>query len=387
MQEPIPDHACRTLVVVLSMHRSGSSLTMRVLQRLGMSLGPFPLIGPLESNRHGHFEPEPINDFDMRLQQRIFAFTGDIPRSEEVLGRLLRSEGRWGADAAVSDEELQFGRETIRQLVQSGPVSGFKDPRVILLWPYWQEVLRGFPQVRIVLLTLLRSPHELAMSMFMRGQGQYTYYDALEVTAVNLQRLQEISNHWSDQQVLVRFDPRCYPHDLRRAAEVCNLSWRDDAFQELYDPADRHYDPTRVEHRAQRLFDELVRFTADGDEKSDALRLAGDAAVREKFIQSQAMHCVSAVAQLQAAGDSARADAARHARELARLNQELSALATDVRAEFQRLQRAEEEQRRTIECLERRLHTQENHPAWNAVRRLYTIYGRFRRQVSRYKAA
>ena len=35
------DDCERTLVVFLSMHRSGSSLATQILHRMGMSLGPF----------------------------------------------------------------------------------------------------------------------------------------------------------------------------------------------------------------------------------------------------------------------------------------------------------------------------------------------------------
>ena len=75
----------RTLVVVLSMHRAGSSLTTNLLHEFGLSLGPFELIEPSESNRRGHFEPVPVNHFDMQLQQQVFGFEGDMPRSEQTL--------------------------------------------------------------------------------------------------------------------------------------------------------------------------------------------------------------------------------------------------------------------------------------------------------------
>ncbi len=47
----------RTLVVLLSMHRCGSSLTANILQRLGMSLGPFEFLEATPSNPYGHFGP------------------------------------------------------------------------------------------------------------------------------------------------------------------------------------------------------------------------------------------------------------------------------------------------------------------------------------------
>ena len=197
----------RSLVVILSMHRSGSSLTTNLLHELGMSLGPFELIGPLESNRRGHFEPVPVNHFDMRLQQQVFGFDGDLPRSEETLAQFLQLSGKWDLAAATPEADLEFGRKFVRQLAESGDVSGFKDPRVVLLWPYWSRVLSEFSELRVVLLTVLRSPHEVAMSIFMRGKGQFTYHDALDMTAVCLRRIQAIRESWPGEQALVRFDP------------------------------------------------------------------------------------------------------------------------------------------------------------------------------------
>ncbi len=44
------DLSSRTLVVILSMHRGGSTLTTSILQRLGMSFGPYDLVGAAKSN-------------------------------------------------------------------------------------------------------------------------------------------------------------------------------------------------------------------------------------------------------------------------------------------------------------------------------------------------
>ena len=68
----------RTLVALLSMHRSGSSLTTQVLQRLGMSLGPFELIGAEPTNPYGHFEAEPFHRLNRRIQNLAYGFADDL---------------------------------------------------------------------------------------------------------------------------------------------------------------------------------------------------------------------------------------------------------------------------------------------------------------------
>lgn len=363
----------RTLVVILSMHRSGSSLTTQVFQRLGMSLGPFELIGPAESNRHGHFEPVPVNHFDMELQKRVFGFDGDMPQTEDVLQRFFASEGKWDSSSLVSAEDLEVGRQLIRELIESGRVSGFKDPRVVLLWPYWRQVLSGISDLRIVLLTLVRSPHEVAMSIFMRGRGKYTYHDALSVTAVNLQRIQEIRQTWPGEQVLVRFDPRVYADDMRAAAAACGLAWQEDVFRATFDPSDKHHVPTRVQHPAQQLFDTLSGLPAIPNQ-GELLRLASDAAVREKLLQSQLTDCLGAIARLRDALASENP-----------ANDPFTQLAT-LSAQVAHLHAECDQQRQSCATLEQRLQAFENRPLQRAMRQIRDVCGQIRNRTEK-KAA
>ena len=50
----------KKLVVFFSMHRSGSSFSARLFQRLGLSLGPFKLVPGNRANPYGHFEASPF---------------------------------------------------------------------------------------------------------------------------------------------------------------------------------------------------------------------------------------------------------------------------------------------------------------------------------------
>ena len=62
----------------------------------------------------------------MELQQRVLGFGGDMPLSEECLRRFRECDGRWSSDRAISSSDLGRGREQIRQLVESGTISGMK---------------------------------------------------------------------------------------------------------------------------------------------------------------------------------------------------------------------------------------------------------------------
>jgi hypothetical protein len=126
----------RTLVIVLSMHRSGSSLFTNILREHGMSLGPFELNGAAPTNPHGHFEVQPIMGLNRDVQALACGFADDVPDSPEILARFLRSQGTWDDRTDVPEEWVERGRELLRRLVESGPISGFMDPRTVLVWPF-----------------------------------------------------------------------------------------------------------------------------------------------------------------------------------------------------------------------------------------------------------
>lgn len=178
----------RTLVVLLSMHRSGSSVTTSILERLGMSLGPFDLIDANSSNPYGHFEAIPFYRLNRQIQGLAYGFMDDLPESPQILARFCETRGEWNEDIHIPQEFFDEGRSLVRALLDSGQVSGFKDPRTVLTWPFWQQILAGFPEVRVVPLVLLRSPHEIAMSLVTRRAGWIGYWDSLDVAAVHLRR-------------------------------------------------------------------------------------------------------------------------------------------------------------------------------------------------------
>ena len=276
----------KTLVVLLCMHRSGSSLVANLLQRLGMSLGPFELLAATEHNKYGHFEAVPFYEIDKEVQTHVFGFSEDIPDSAEVLRQFCEREGHWSFEAStISPELVQRGTECVRQLLDSGTISGFKDPRVPLVWPYWQRVFAEFPGLRIVPVLVLRSPHEIAMSIFVRSRGNLSYNDALDVTAVHYKRLHHILEHWGGDRAVVRFDPRVFAEDMQRVASTCNLAWNEEAFSQVYDASCRHQERAVVAHEAQEWFDRLSRLVTDARDAASLQRFEHDAAVRENTLR------------------------------------------------------------------------------------------------------
>ena len=268
----------RTLIVLLSMHRCGSSLTAQVLERLGMSLGPFELIGAEPSNPHGHFEAVPFHRLNRRIQNLAFGFMDDLPESAEILERFRETNGRWDPETYVPEELLEEGRSLIRTLIDSGQVSGFKDPRTVLTWPFWERVLSSFPDLRVVPLGLIRSPHEIAMSMVTRRLGWRGYWTSLDVIAVHFRRMQQILESRAEPIPSLCFGSPSYLKTLEVAVRQAGLSWNASTVLELYDSSAVHQLPAAVDHEAQELFAQMCGdSTAACDRSTNRARLEKDA--------------------------------------------------------------------------------------------------------------
>jgi hypothetical protein len=289
----------KTLVPILCMHRSGSSLTVNVLAELGMALGPFELIGASPHNPHGHFEMAPAHNLDQRLQNLALGFSEDMPESPQILGRLVENEGRWPDGVDVPREWLDQGEELIRGLVASGPVSGFKDPRLPLVWPFWSKVLQRIRGLRVIPLVVLRSPHEIAMSIFMRSRGRFDYGDALDVTAVHFQRMGAILAEWSGPVARVRFLPEYFADDLRSTCRLLGLTWSEEILVRVFDAECQHHESAVAGHAAQSLFEQLADLPAGAFTAENTVRIETDARSRERLLRQNQTEAESELSSTQ----------------------------------------------------------------------------------------
>ncbi|MER9952314.1 class I SAM-dependent methyltransferase [Mesorhizobium sp. M0047] len=147
--------ARRTCIMVLGMHRSGTSALTRVLNLLGAAL-PKNLIGAGLGNEGGHWEPTWIVD----LNERLLAEAGG------TWNKVISS----GLDV-IPTSVRQFYVEEIRRIVAAEfgdhTTIAIKDPRISRLLPIYSEALEGIGfQLKIVI--LVRDPDEVAASLFRR---------------------------------------------------------------------------------------------------------------------------------------------------------------------------------------------------------------------------
>jgi hypothetical protein len=267
------------------MHRSGSSLTANAFMEQGLSLGPWALLPANRGNPHGHFEAIPILEVTLAVQTLIHGFRDDLPETEEAVAAFLATEGRWDDWAEqVPEEYVQRGRSLIRTLLDSGKISGFKDPRTVLLWPFWRRVLSAFPGVRVVPVAVLRSPHEIAMSLFTRFESGASYWSCLDVVAVHFQQLQAIIESWNHPVPIVRFGGPHYFSDLERAVRTCGLDWDPIKAARVVDESCIHHVPAVVSHRAQRLYGSLGGAApVASDAEKNAVQLEADGRARDRL--------------------------------------------------------------------------------------------------------
>lgn len=278
----------RKLVVALCMHRSGSSLTTNILEKLGMALGPFPLVDAAPSNPYGHFESIPFHALNRRLQEWAFGFPDDVPDDPAVLSRFLETGGAWPADPDFPREWLDEGEAATRGLIESGPISGFKDPRTILVWPFWRQVFERIEGLDVIAASLLRSPHEIAMSLCTRSRGDIPYWQALDAVGVHLQRMKIAHEELGEASHIVRFGTPHFWDDMKRLALAGGLSWDDETVRRVYDPSCVHHKPAVVVHRSQTILNELSDDAwAAFDPAANAEQLARDSRKYESVMHVQ----------------------------------------------------------------------------------------------------
>ncbi|MCV2870151.1 glycosyltransferase [Defluviimonas sp. WL0002] len=142
-------------VVVLGMHRSGTSFLARSLSTLGYD-PPCDAQPGANDNRHGHFEPRAV----VALNDRILASIGG--RWDQVAPFLPAT-----VRAAIPDLPEQM-RIALGRSFAASSRAVLKDPRLSLTFGLWRPVLESL-RVELRILISLRHPVAVAQSLAMRN--------------------------------------------------------------------------------------------------------------------------------------------------------------------------------------------------------------------------
>lgn len=154
----------KKLVIILGM-RSGSSLTARISQSMGAYLGEAEeLMGAAFGNPDGHYE----NMQAVAVNNRILHFCGrewyslEAPKPDYKDIRIKR--------------EMENIKAVVRSLLAKSDMAVIKDPRICLLLPLWDRVLKEL-DVEVQYIWMFRNPLEVMESL--RKRDGYSSRHAL----------------------------------------------------------------------------------------------------------------------------------------------------------------------------------------------------------------
>ncbi len=140
------------IILVLGMHRSGTSLVAQLIAKWGAFMGD-DLMRADNYNQDGYWEYNPLVHFHEKL--------------------LKKTNNKWYTPSEeINTEELltEFGDEA-RQLVMKMDLSGevwcWKDPRMPLFLDFWKQILAGR---EIIYVLVNRPPNDIAASLLVRDK-------------------------------------------------------------------------------------------------------------------------------------------------------------------------------------------------------------------------
>jgi len=146
----------QTALIVLGMHRSGTSAMAGVLKHLGVEFGS-PLLLPREGvNDKGFWEHQHIVDLHQRILQSLdlnWYDIKDLPR-------------KWTKRPGMRSFQDEL-KSILKKNFISSPIWAVKDPRLCRLLPLWFSVLQEL-QVEPKFILTFRSPFEVALSLSRR---------------------------------------------------------------------------------------------------------------------------------------------------------------------------------------------------------------------------
>jgi hypothetical protein len=152
----------RPLVLLLGMHRSGTSRCSHILSMLGVDMADTVsaqgMTAPGQDNPRGHWERWEIVEFHDRIlsffNRRYFTPFHDLPLPIA-----------WWADPRVAEVRREIIGFLERRMGKG--LFGFKDPRTVRLLPIWHQIIKELKLVPKIVFCL-RNPAQVARSLTAR---------------------------------------------------------------------------------------------------------------------------------------------------------------------------------------------------------------------------
>jgi glycosyltransferase involved in cell wall biosynthesis len=146
----------KNCILILGMHRSGTSALTKVVNFLGADL-PTKLMPPVNNNNElGFFEPKEISAIHDKLLRSAGSAWDDITRFPSAWYK--------------TEDVIYYQNEIIKLLEQdfkNSTLFVIKDPRVCRIVPFWRDLLKEYEAKPKFILTV-RNPLEVSHSLKMR---------------------------------------------------------------------------------------------------------------------------------------------------------------------------------------------------------------------------
>jgi hypothetical protein len=176
-------------VVVLGMHRSGTSVLTRALAAAGVCLGDRLMPG-LPDNPKGFFEDLDLTRINHDLLAELGCRWGTLQLPSWLTLPVDRQSAR--IDQAVALMEKKFAH---------APLWGFKDPRVTRLLPFWRAALT---KAGVAPLFVVANRHPLSVAASLRRRDRMPAAQALALWA--LHQLAGLEALLNDSALAVDYD-------------------------------------------------------------------------------------------------------------------------------------------------------------------------------------
>ena len=142
-------------ILVIGMHRSGTSAIARGLQALGVYLG------------NDFLDAQPENPTGYWEDRRIMALNERVLKALQLRWDSLEPIDRRKFDGWRMWRLRREATHELRRRFLPHRLWGFKDPRTIRLLPFWQRVLQGL-KVDDRYVVVIRNPASIAASLYAR---------------------------------------------------------------------------------------------------------------------------------------------------------------------------------------------------------------------------
>ncbi|MHB8108740.1 MAG: glycosyltransferase [Syntrophorhabdaceae bacterium] len=146
-------HKC---ILIAGMHRSGTSALAGALNLLGVNMGS-RLMETAQDNEKGFFENADVYEVNEGILKSLNSSWDD----------LFFLEDGWWKSPIMDSHRLRI-RELVEKEFLPGGLFGIKDPRLALLFPLWEGVLKELA-VETACIIPLRNPLEVADSLHRRN--------------------------------------------------------------------------------------------------------------------------------------------------------------------------------------------------------------------------